>query len=590
MNRILTDGFRQKQMRKAGRGEKRIMTWTMYFNMLLNIGLLVLLATLLTNMPAVRKLFRGENNTTIQKMALAVIFGAISIVSTYTGTRTGGAIVNTRVIGVLTAGIMGGPFVGMMTAVIAGAHRFLFDIGGFTAVSCAVSTLVEGVLGSLAYKRYKAGEMDSVDLLFLTAEAEILQMVIILLISRPFSAAMQLVSQIAVPMIVMNSIGMVIFFKTFDMVFMREDSLFAERMRISMGIADKSLVYLRKGLGRRENMEAVADIIFGEIPCQAVIITDEKEVLAVSSIIDAARFRQEKFLELLTRPSKSIRAECIREEDLDEEIRPLFHALVTVTVPVMSGEEKIGSLSIVVKKRRHVEKDISDFLEELVKLFSTQLEVSNVEYQKKLRKKAEFKALQSQVNPHFLYNALNTIACICDEDSAKASDLILTLASYYRQTLENDQYMLDLDTEISHIRTYLQIEQARFEEKLRVNIQVEPGLACQVPSFILQPIVENAVRYGNGADGVRNVEIIAGRVKDERGEEQVRIEVRDHGKGFAPGQAEAILSGKASGSVGLKNVHERLRSTYGKRYGLVIRNLEEGAEVSFVVPYQAETA
>ena len=74
MNRILTDGFRQKQMRKAGRGEKRIMTWTMYFNMLLNIGLLVLLATLLTNMPAVRKLFRGENNTTIQKMALAVIF------------------------------------------------------------------------------------------------------------------------------------------------------------------------------------------------------------------------------------------------------------------------------------------------------------------------------------------------------------------------------------------------------------------------------------------------------------------------------------------------------------------------------------
>ena len=106
-------------------------------------------------------------------MALAVIFGAISIVSTYTGTKTGGAIVNTRVIGVLTAGIMGGPFVGMMTALIAGAHRFLFDIGGFTAASCAVSTLVEGVLGSLVYKKYKAGEMDSVDLFFLTAEADL---------------------------------------------------------------------------------------------------------------------------------------------------------------------------------------------------------------------------------------------------------------------------------------------------------------------------------------------------------------------------------------------------------------------------------
>ena len=445
------------------------MTGTMFFNMLLNIGLLVLLATLLTNMASVRKLFRGENSTIIQKMALAVIFGAISIVSTYTGTKTGGAIVNTRVIGVLTAGIMGGPFVGMMTALIAGAHRFLFDIGGFTAASCAVSTLVEGVLGSLVYKKYKAGEMDSVDLFFLTAEAEILQMVIILMISKPLGAAMELVGKIAVPMIVMNSVGMVLFFKTFDMVYMREDSLFAERMRLSMGIADKSLVYLRKGFGKRENMEAVTDIIFGEIPCQAVIITDEKEVLAVSSLIDDSRFRREKFLEHLTGPAKGMKAECIWEEDLDEEIRPLFHSLVTVTVPVMTGDEKIGSLSIVVKKRRRVERSIGDFLEELAKMFSTQLGVYNVEYQKKLRKKAEFKALQSQVNPHFLYNALNTISCICDEDAGKASDLILTLASYYRQTLENDQYMLDIDTEINHVRTYLEIEKARFEEKLRVE-------------------------------------------------------------------------------------------------------------------------
>ena len=329
---------RQEQPVCGDRGS--FMTGTMFFNMLLNIGLLVLLATLLTNMASVRKLFRGESSTIIQKMALAVIFGAISIVSTYTGTKTGGAIVNTRVIGVLTAGIMGGPLVGMMTALIAGAHRFLFDIGGFTAASCAVSTLVEGVLGSLVYKKYKAGEMDSIDLFFLTAEAEILQMVIILMISKPLSAAMELVGKIAVPMIVMNSVGMVLFFKTFDMVYMREDSLFAERMRLSMGIADKSLVYLRKGFGKRENMEAVTDIIFGEIPCQAVIITDEKEVLAVSSLIDDSRFRREKFLEHLTGPAKGMKAECIWEEDLDEEIRPLFHSHVTVTVPVMTGDEK----------------------------------------------------------------------------------------------------------------------------------------------------------------------------------------------------------------------------------------------------------
>ena len=438
--------------------------------------------------------------------------------------------------------------------------------------------------------------MDSVDLFFLTGEAEILQMVIILMISKPLGAAMELVGKIAVPMIVMNSVGMVLFFKTFDMVYMREDSLFAERMRLSMGIADKSLVYLRKGFGKRENMEAVTDIIFGEIPCQAVIITDEKEVLAVSSLIDDSRFRREKFLEHLTGPAKGMKAECIWEEDLDEEIRPLFHSLVTVTVPVMTGDEKIGSLSIVVKKRRRVERSIGDFLEELAKMFSTQLGVYNVEYQKKLRKKAEFKALQSQVNPHFLYNALNTISCICDEDAGKASDLILTLASYYRQTLENDQYMLDIDTEINHVRTYLEIEKARFEEKLRVEINVEDGLSCQVPSFILQPIVENSIYHG--------IERKIGKghlvIRISASEERLYIRISDDGQGMTDAKLKELNEKlrrlgdetddpekdgekkQTRGGIAVVNVNRRIKLLFGEEYGIHVYS-KEGVGTDVVV-------
>ena len=73
----------------------------------------------------------------------------------------------------------------------------------------------------------------------------------------------------------------------------------------------------------------------------------------------------------------------------------------------------------------------------------------------------------------------------------------------------------------------------------------------------------------------------------KNGEELVRIGVRDHGKGFEPEEAERILTGNKTGSVGLKNVNERLKSTYGKRYGLEIRNTDDGAEVSFCIPYQA---
>ena len=111
----------------------------------------------------------------------------------------------------------------------------------------------------------------------------------------------------------------------------------------------------------------------------------------------------------------------------------------------------------------------------------------------------------------------------------------------------------------------------------------------KVDYIILQPIVENAVRYGNSADGVRRVEISAKRVQSGTGEDLVRIGVRDHGKGFEPEEAERILTGNKTGSVGLKNVNERLKSTYGKRYGLEIRNTDDGADVSFCIPYQAES-
>ncbi|MDD6058571.1 MAG: LytS/YhcK type 5TM receptor domain-containing protein, partial [Clostridiales bacterium] len=107
---------------------------TMFFNLLLNIGLLVLIANTLTTLTVVRNMLTEGKHTVKSCIALSVLFGLISICSTYTGVRTQGAIVNTRVIGVLAAGLLGGPYVGMGTALIGGLHRYLFDIGGFTAV------------------------------------------------------------------------------------------------------------------------------------------------------------------------------------------------------------------------------------------------------------------------------------------------------------------------------------------------------------------------------------------------------------------------------------------------------------------------
>ena len=558
------------------------MSNTMFFNLLLNIGLLVLIATMLTKLPMVRSMLLEDSHAMGSRAALAVIFGLVSIFSTYTGVRAQGAIVNTRVIGVLAAGLLGGPYVGIGAAVIGGLHRYLFDIGGFTAVSCAVSTFVEGLIGSAFSKRFKAGKIDGAGVFLITALAEIGQMAIILLISRPFPAALDLVRLIAFPMIIMNALGMVVFLGTFNMVFMEEDSQFAEKMRLAMGIVDQSLPHLRKGLYSTADMEATADIIYQSTSCAAVMITDAQKILAMKGENWYDVLRDEAVLKPIL---GSIHDRKPTTFSYAEKTDPLYHILknhIIVAAPLIEMNKPVGSLTMMVKKHWHTSQSNLDFASELARLFSTQLELSDLDYQKQLRRKAEFKALQSQVNPHFLYNALNTISCVCRENPDRARELILTLSSYYRQALENDQYMLSLHTELYHVASYLELEQARFEEKLVVELDVEDDLNCKVPSFILQPLVENAVRHGGDRTGARHVSISAHSV-----EGMAEIAVADRGQGIPREVVLGLYTGQGKG-VGLSNVHKRLKSIYGEDNGLKIETSEAGSRVWFRIPLEPE--
>lgn len=558
------------------------MSNTMFFNLLLNIGLLVLIATMLTKLPMVRSMLLEDSHAMGSRAALAVIFGLVSIFSTYTGVRAQGAIVNTRVIGVLAAGLLGGPYVGIGAAVIGGLHRYLFDIGGFTAVSCAVSTFVEGLIGSAFSKRFKAGKIDGAGVFLITALAEIGQMAIILLISRPFPAALGLVRLIAFPMIIMNALGMVVFLGTFNMVFMEEDSQFAEKMRLAMGIVDQSLPHLRKGLYSTADMEATADIIYQSTSCAAVMITDAQKILAMKGENWYDVLRDEAVLKPIL---SSIHDRKPTTFSYAEKTDPLYHILknhIIVAAPLIEMNKPVGSLTMMVKKHWHTSQSNLDFASELARLFSTQLELSDLDYQKQLRRKAEFKALQSQVNPHFLYNALNTISCVCRENPDRARELILTLSSYYRQALENDQYMLSLHTELYHVASYLELEQARFEEKLVVELDVEDDLNCKVPSFILQPLVENAVRHGGDRTGARHVSISAHSV-----EGMAEIAVADRGQGIPREVVLGLYTGQGKG-VGLSNVHKRLKSIYGEDNGLKIETSEAGSRVWFRIPLEPE--
>ncbi len=251
-----------------------------------------------------------------------------------------------------------------------------------------------------------------------------------------------------------------------------------------------------------------------------------------------------------------------------------------VGAPLHSKGSVVGAILVFTKKFKISIQTDKDFVDGLAKLFSTQLELAEAQKQRELLQKAEFMALQSQINPHFLFNALNTITAFCREKPEKARELLIVLSTYFRNTLNTNQYMIDIYDEFSHVDAYLQLEKARFEERLILDIDVPMDLHCQVPSFILQPIVENAVKHGAMKRSVGRVSIRA-----RQTEQMVTISVKDSGYGIPQEIIDALHKCTLDSSkVGLSNVNKRLRSIYGQDYGLQIEASSEGSEVTIRIP------
>jgi sensor histidine kinase YesM len=165
---------------------------------------------------------------------------------------------------------------------------------------------------------------------------------------------------------------------------------------------------------------------------------------------------------------------------------------------------------------------------------------------------AELRALRAQINPHFLFNTLNSIASLVISDPRAAEDMTTRLADLFRYTLRaSEREHSTLGAELDFLRAYLQIERMRFGDRLRLQESIEPGLeTLQVPSLLLQPLVENAVRYavGPSAEGAR-IDLGARRV-----DERLVLEVADDGPGL---DETRPVSGTG---FGLHAVRERLRA------------------------------
>ncbi|MDT5285639.1 MAG: two-component system, LytTR family, sensor kinase [Mycobacterium sp.] len=228
---------------------------------------------------------------------------------------------------------------------------------------------------------------------------------------------------------------------------------------------------------------------------------------------------------------------------------------------------------------------------EVARYAASQLELADLDASRARLDRAEVLALRAQISPHFIYNALNTIASFVRTDPDRARELILEFADFTRYSFRAAGQYTTLSEELGNIDRYLTLERARFGNALTVRLQVAPEmLNVVVPFLALQPLVENAVRHGFAGRGGGTVEIVA---RDD-GTDCV-ITVEDDGVGMDP---DALRSGPAdaladvtpdapshSAHVGLTNVDHRLRAAFGNDYGLVVETaMDAGTKVIMRVP------
>jgi LytS/YehU family sensor histidine kinase len=197
-----------------------------------------------------------------------------------------------------------------------------------------------------------------------------------------------------------------------------------------------------------------------------------------------------------------------------------------------------------------------------------------------LASRAELKALRAQINPHFLFNALNAIAGLISVQPQLADETVQQLSEVFRYTLrKSEKEWVRLDEEVEFVTAYLQVERARFGDRLQTDLAVDPAAgAIPVPTMTIQPLIENAIKHGVSAVEGRGLVRLRATIQDD----QLCVEVFDNGPGFPPGFS--LADPGAVAGHGLRNVIERLTGYYGASAQLRWERGSHGTRVWLTIP------
>ncbi|MCC4832073.1 sensor histidine kinase [Shewanella sp. 10N.7] len=530
------------------------------------------------------KMFAETSTRLPHKVFIYVVFSGFCIMATYFGEQTTGAIANTRAMGAVLGGLLGGPVTGFFIGLTGGLHRY--SLGGFTELACAISTTLEGLsAGMVSYYLKRSGNLELIFnplLVFLvTFCAELMQMSIILLVAKPFDHSFELVSEIAMPMLLVNAIGAALFMSMIldqKTMFDKLSSAFSTK---ALKIAERSVGLLSKGFNQQSTSK-VAQIIIEETQVGAVAITDREKLLAFIGIGDDHHIPNTPISSQITldaiAQNKVMFADGVESSyccSIDHKNCRLGSSLV---IPLRSDNEVIGTIKLYEPKNKLFLNINRTLGEGIAKLLSNQILFGRYEQQQNLLTQSELKLLQAQVNPHFLFNALNTISAIIKRDPQMAKQLLQQLSQFLRINLKRTTGLVSLSDELEHIDAYLAIERARFIDKLQLDIDIPASLHhYRLPAFTLQPIIENAVKHGTSHLIEQGIISVTAYVTDD----ELVLKVTDNAGLYNPPER--------SEGLGMNIVHKRIQNQFGEQYGVKVDcKQDKVTSVSIHLPYSGD--
>ncbi len=411
-----------------------------FLNLLQQMSIFLIIAYLFSKSPAFKAL-TGEVLLVQHQVLLYFIFTGFAIFGIYIGLPSYDAVANSSPIGIVLAGLVGGPALGVGVGITAGLYAlFLGDWSALGFIDLA-SSIIQGGLGGFACYYYQ--QRNKSELLFnplvatvVTMIGVVIHLILVLLLARHDVAEIAVPTRLILPTLVANPLGAGLF-----MLMMRDQKTMIDKVGAhfsakALQIAERSLGIFSQGFNP-ETAQQLAEIIYDETGVGAVGISDCKKILAFVGIGDDHHLSGVNLASPQTisaiRENRVIYADGVKERfkcALSESC-PLGSALI---VPLRVDNEVVGTIKLYEPKDRLFMNLNRTLGEGIAQLLSEQLLRYRYENQKNLLVKSELKLIQAQVNPHFLFNALNTIVAVVRKDADQARSLLLHLSNYFRKT------------------------------------------------------------------------------------------------------------------------------------------------------------